>query len=215
MATHPAATALNSGALREASVLGYHVVPLFSYYSYHGPVFRVMLQIKRGRLPDCSNYNFVSYCIQCGHSQTVSWDQLGQIRCPCITDVCVPNSLIVSGPLWTGPLHQASHLAHMLDLAEQLGWISDSNGRNLEKLIRLMVDESDPKLPVGYIKMDEVASRAKLNSPSIGAIMNTLHEVGYVASRSHISPNAIKTNCPVTECIKIFKVLQQCSLNDL
>ena len=43
---------LIGGALREASVLGYHVVPLFSYYSYHGPVFRAMLQIKRGRLPD-------------------------------------------------------------------------------------------------------------------------------------------------------------------
>lgn len=170
---------LIGGALREASVLGYHVVPLFSYYSYHGPVFRAMLQIKRGRLPDSSTYNFISHCIQCGNSQTVSWDQLGQIRCPCITNACVPNSLIVSGPLWTGPLHQASHLARMLNLAEQLGWISDGNGRNLEKLIRLMVDESDPKLPVGYIKIDEVASRAKLNSPSIGAIMNTLHEVAF------------------------------------
>lgn len=40
---------LMGGAVREASVLGYHVVPLFSYYSYHGPVFRVMLQVRRGK----------------------------------------------------------------------------------------------------------------------------------------------------------------------
>ncbi|PHT44959.1 hypothetical protein CQW23_14117 [Capsicum baccatum] len=42
---------LIGGAVREASVLGYHVVPLFSYYSYHGPVFRVLLQVKRGKSP--------------------------------------------------------------------------------------------------------------------------------------------------------------------
>lgn len=43
---------LIGGAVREASVLGYRVTPLFSYYSYHGPVFRVMLQVKRGKLLD-------------------------------------------------------------------------------------------------------------------------------------------------------------------
>ena len=40
------------GAVREASARGYHVTPLFSYYSYHGPVFRVMLSVNRGTLPD-------------------------------------------------------------------------------------------------------------------------------------------------------------------
>lgn len=43
---------LIGGAVREASVLGYNVTPLFSYYSYHGPVFRVMLQLNRGKLVD-------------------------------------------------------------------------------------------------------------------------------------------------------------------
>ncbi|KAL3524051.1 hypothetical protein ACH5RR_016885 [Cinchona calisaya] len=201
---------LIGGAVREASVLGYHVVPLFSYYSYHGPIFRVMLQIKRGKIPDNSNYRYISYCIECGNSQAFSWDQLGEMRCSCNTNV--PRSLIVSGPLWTGPLHQASHLACMLNLAEQWGWISDSTGRNLEKLIKLMINESDPNLPFGYMKMAEIASRAKINSPTIGAIMDTLHEEGYAASRSHIDPNAIKTNCPMTECVKIFTELQQHSI---
>lgn len=43
---------LIGGAVREASVMGYNVTPLFSYYSYHGPVFRVMLRVNRGRLND-------------------------------------------------------------------------------------------------------------------------------------------------------------------
>jgi len=41
---------LIGGALREAVALGFYVSPLFSYYSYHGPVFRVMLRVARGKL---------------------------------------------------------------------------------------------------------------------------------------------------------------------
>ncbi|CAI9091859.1 OLC1v1026961C1 [Oldenlandia corymbosa var. corymbosa] len=200
---------LIGGAVREASVFGYRVEPLFSYYSYHGPVFRVMLQVKRGKLPDTNMYNFISYCTECGDSNTIGWDQLGQIRCPCNTNV--PHSLIVSGPLWTGPLHQTSHLKKMLNLAERWGWISNSSGKSLKKLLELMIDESDPNLPFGYLKMDEVSRRVKLNSPSIEAVMNTLHKVGYAASRSHITPKAIKTNCRMAECLKIVEELQQCS----
>lgn len=43
---------LIGGAMREASALGYHVSPVFSYYSYHGPVFRVMLQLGKGKDDD-------------------------------------------------------------------------------------------------------------------------------------------------------------------
>jgi len=68
----------------------------------------------------------------------------------------VSNSLVVSGPLWTGPLHDAAYLTNMLNLAKQWKWIVDDGKDSLEKLIKLMVDESDPKLPFGYIKLDEV-----------------------------------------------------------
>lgn len=44
----------------------------------------------------------------------------------------------------------------MLNLAEQRGWVGNGTGTNLEKLLKRMIDESDPRLPVGYIKLDEV-----------------------------------------------------------
>lgn len=81
----------------------------------------------------------------------------------------VPHSLAISGPLWTGPLHKESYIVEMLSLAEEWGWIGGCRtGRHLEKLLKRMIDESDPKLPVGYIKMDEVSLlSATLNPPSI------------------------------------------------
>ncbi|KAL0401098.1 UNVERIFIED_CONTAM: tRNA (guanine(26)-N(2))-dimethyltransferase [Sesamum latifolium] len=198
---------LIGGAVREASVLGYQIVPLFSYYSYHGPVFRAMLQIRRGKYPNKRHYSFISYCIQCGNSQAFSWGELGQMRCSCNN---VPGSLIVSGPLWTGPLHSASFLTEMLNLAEQWGWTSNKTGKHLETLLKLMIDESDPVLPFGYIRLDEISSRAKVNSPPLDSVLRTLHKEGYAACRSHIASNAIKTNCPMVDCVRLVKELQRC-----
>lgn len=93
----------------------------------------------------------------------------------------------------------------MLNMAEQLGWMGNGSGADLQKLLQLMVDESDPKLPFGYIKLDEVASRAKINSPPLRTMMSALQKEGYAVSRSHIATNAIKTDCPMATCIRIAK----------
>ncbi|XP_051142880.1 tRNA (guanine(26)-N(2))-dimethyltransferase [Andrographis paniculata] len=202
---------LIGGAVREAAVLGYHVVPLFSYYSYHGPVFRVLLQVKRGKFGITRHYRFISYCSRCGNSRTVSWDDLGVTGCSCAE---VPSgSVVVSGPLWTGPLHSASFLGEMQDLAEQWGWTGNgtSSGKHLRALLKAMIDESDPALPFGYIKIDEIASRAKVNSPRLDTLLRALHKEQYAACRSHIHANAVKTNCPMVDCVRLVKELQQIS----
>ncbi|KAK9913843.1 hypothetical protein M0R45_037649 [Rubus argutus] len=199
---------LIGGVVRVASVMGYRVTPLFSYYSYHGPVFRVMLRVIRGKLPDSRHYGFISYCRDCGNSLEFSWDELGRISCPC-NDSKVSMSLVVSGPLWTGPLHDAAYTADMLNLAEEWGWAGSDTRTDLDKLLNIMVAESDPRLPFGFINLDEVASRAKVNSPALKAVVSTLQKEGYAVSRSHIESNALKTNCPMSECIRVAQELQR------
>jgi tRNA (guanine26-N2/guanine27-N2)-dimethyltransferase len=74
----------------------------------------------------------------------------------------VSRSLVVSGPLWTGPLHSGSEIEDMLGLAEEWEWTTKekcSSGRNnmsLKKLLNIMLEESIPELPFGFIKLDEV-----------------------------------------------------------
>lgn len=36
-----------------------------------------------------------------------------------------------------------------------------------------------------------------------------LSQEGYAVSRSHIESNALKTNCPMSECIRVAQELQQ------
>uniref|UniRef100_A0A453GKK1 Uncharacterized protein n=1 Tax=Aegilops tauschii subsp. strangulata TaxID=200361 RepID=A0A453GKK1_AEGTS len=67
------------------------------------------------------------------------------------------TSITVVGPLWTGPLHDRSSITEMLNLAVEWGWAHTSeNGVTLEKLLGTMIEESDPRLPPGYIRLDEV-----------------------------------------------------------
>ena len=40
---------LLGGAAREAAMLGFHIRPVFSYYAYHGPIFRAMVQLGHGK----------------------------------------------------------------------------------------------------------------------------------------------------------------------
>ncbi|KAG1371479.1 putative tRNA (guanine(26)-N(2))-dimethyltransferase [Cocos nucifera] len=169
---------------------------------------QVMLRVARGKLHENSQYSFLSYCNRCGNSQTFPWEELGRISCPC-TNGGVSRSVVVSGPLWTGPLHDAAYLTEMLKLAREWGWASTKqNDVDLEKLLNQMIDESNPQLPPGYIKLDEIARRAKINSPPISSLISTLEKEGFAACRSHIAPNAVKTNCPMAACVRIARELR-------
>ncbi|XP_020593760.1 uncharacterized protein LOC110033922 isoform X3 [Phalaenopsis equestris] len=157
------------------------------------------------------NYGFISYCNQCGHSQTYQWGELGQISCPCRNGM-VSHSVVVSGPLWIGPLHNTDYVCKMLELAREWGWACNlKKCSSLESILTQMIAESDPQLPPGYIKLDEIASRAQINSPPVSAILSALQKEGYAACRSHINPNAIKTNCPMAKCILIARELRDVS----
>lgn len=37
------------GAAREAALLGFHIIPVFSYFAYHGPIYRVMIKLCNGK----------------------------------------------------------------------------------------------------------------------------------------------------------------------
>ncbi|KAK3139082.1 hypothetical protein QOZ80_5AG0377520 [Eleusine coracana subsp. coracana] len=161
-----------------------------------------------GKQDGISNYGFISHCKSCGQSQTFGFDELGQITCGC-TDRTDADSITVVGPLWIGPLHDASFLSEMLCLANEWGWAYTSeNGVTLEKLLSTMIEESDPRLPPGYIRLDEISHRAKVNSPPLGTLINSLRKEGFAACRSHIGMNAIKTNSPIISCIDVAREIR-------
>lgn len=75
----------------------------------------------------------------------------------------------------------------MLNLAEQWGWIGIGQGADLKKLLSLMIDESDPRLPFGYIKMDEVVTKS--------AFYSSLHPLLFFQINNNIA--TLTLFCPI------------------
>lgn len=72
----------------------------------------------------------------------------------------------------------------MMSLADQWGWFGDEEGKNLEKLLKQMIDESDPKLPVGYLNADEVFTK-QFFFTIISYYQNNLHKMFGTISNFH------------------------------
>ncbi|KAL3695883.1 hypothetical protein R1sor_009959 [Riccia sorocarpa] len=200
-------------AVREAATRNMSVIPVFSNYSYHGPVFRTMLRVESRRKLVNKDYGFIVYCKQCGQSQDIQFEGLGDIAC-CCKHPKEKGSLVVTGPLWIGPLHDRKQVEGMTEVARDWGWITRSTSESpvdmhiLEELLEVMVNESEPGLPSGYIKMDEIGKRGKVRVPRRKDFIDRLQQEGYVASRSHVERRAVKTNCPMDKCIELVRSME-------
>eukprot|EP00877_Chromochloris_zofingiensis_P010695 jgi/Chrzof1/587/Cz01g21110.t1 len=117
---------LIGAAVKEAAARGVVLEPLFSLYSFHGPVFRVMLRVKRSKEWPVQHYNYLGHCFKHGETRRVHWRGLSQAWCRCCPEnVCAdskPTPLVLSGPMWTGPLHNRPFIEHMQQEAALRSW---------------------------------------------------------------------------------------------
>ncbi|KAG2440506.1 hypothetical protein HYH02_010384 [Chlamydomonas schloesseri] len=251
------------GAVREAASRGVTLTPVFSLYSYHGPVFRVMLRARRSAEWASQHYGFAGHCFVHGDNYSVGWKDLAGAVCRCESrgrrrPVQVPmadspasapasgaghtassgssssgNSssssssssgsstpLVLSGPMWTGPLHDAEELRAMKAEAEARGWQgfgmsaedapflrdrkkSSRNVRPLEELLELMLEEADPRLPPGFFSIDDSVARRMARPPPRDALIAALRQEGFAAARCHLEARAFRTNACMADVLRV------------
>jgi hypothetical protein len=72
---------LIGAAVKEAAPRGLSLAPIFSLYSPHGPVFRVMLRATRTADWPARCYGFLGHCFVHGEVYRVAWKDLGAASC--------------------------------------------------------------------------------------------------------------------------------------
>eukprot|EP00899_Mesostigma_viride_P014320 jgi/Mesvir1/2288/Mv19326-RA.1 len=206
---------LIGAAARAAAVRGKQVIPVFSLYSQHGPVFRALLRVEKQRDPAwlMQNHRFLACCPHCEETRAVAWDRIAQSSvCTCEAAVASPGGpyMTLTGPMWAGPLHSTEDLLDMQGLVRAWGWQAFSSpsarqGKHtLEQLLELMRGEADTDLKPGYVWLKELSSKGRLSKVTHrGDLIEALRKEGFKACRSHIEPNVIKTNAPVSTCIQV------------
>jgi tRNA (guanine26-N2/guanine27-N2)-dimethyltransferase len=98
------------------------------------------------------------------------------------------------GPIWIGPLHDKFFIEKMLDIVKKLE-LEDSIRNKILRILNMMSLESE--LPSYTYKLSSLASKLKVLQPSVERLLDSLKKEGYLAGRSHMGKDLIKTNAPL------------------
>ena len=183
-------------AAQPAASRGLGVDPLLPLSS--GQVHRGMVRLVPQVTLDETTYGFIAYCHGCGHLQTLTWCQLGRVSCPCQLEGG-ETRVVVSGPLWIGPLHDDNQLRAMAILAQEWGW------RVQADLLGVMAAEAH--LPPYYYLLGEIGRRGRMDIPNRDHLVAALQSEGYQSAQAHAEPQAVKTSASFSHCLDIARRL--------
>jgi tRNA (guanine26-N2/guanine27-N2)-dimethyltransferase len=112
------------------------------------------------------------------------------------------NKFNLAGPLWIGSLYDIDFL-QSLDLDHyKLG-----TGKQMSKYIALWHEESGS--PPGFYNANKLASELKISTPQLSTIISSLQQQGFLATRTHFSPNAFKSNAPYNIITTLLNTLSK------
>ena len=183
---------LIGSAVQHARQQGLDIIPLFSLFC--GQTYRVLLRLLPKAAAGDQHYGFLGYCHHCGQFYEVPWRSLNSTHCNLHPYV---RPLVISGPMWLGPLHQTTFLNDMLSLIQELNW------EHHRKLLTRM--QTETHLPPYYFLLSEIGKRGQMDIPARDHLIQNLIEQGYQASQSSIVTPAVKTNASLPEIIRIAK----------
>lgn len=175
---------------QQAASRGMGIIPVFSYFT--GQTYRVMVRLVSSIQLTDQNYGFLGFCHECGTYQKVEWRKLG--RSQCSLDC---RSLVLSGAMWLGHLHDADQIAQMIELAKEWNWTAQT------RLLELMSMEAE--MPPYFYTLGEIGRRGKLDIPKSNYLIQTLQDWGHRASLTHLDREAIKTDADLPTCIRAAK----------
>ena len=170
------------------------VQPVFSMYS--GQIYRIMVCVTRDVPKLEKHHGFVAYCPSCGDYSLPTWRHMTRADCPHHTR---PLPMAIVGPLWTGNLHDPTWLADMIAIAPEQGLA--------DQIPFLKLLHSEAYFPPYHFPMGEIGRRGKLDVPKRDRLIESLQQQGFLASATHLSPDAIKTTASIASIIETARTL--------
>ena len=218
-------------AVRRGAAQGLKVTPVFSLFHPHGPVFRAMLRIEKLKGTwNGKSVGFLAQCDACGETrgaeeaETRDGSPCFCRRCGGAADSAADSvlknqkSMAVSGPMWTGPLHDAAAVQRLAREAEEVDW-SGANEASSEnddaspmkgqkasarELLAAFAAEADPALPPFYRRTDELARGGRgleHGIPPLDEWVAELQRRGFAACRSHVDARGLKSDAPMDDVL--------------
>jgi tRNA (guanine26-N2/guanine27-N2)-dimethyltransferase len=97
----------------------------------------------------------------------------------------------IIGPLWIGDLHDLDFLSKM----KPDTYLNTT--KKIEKYLELWKEEAN--MPPYFYETNEISSLTKTQPKPLMSMIEDLKDHGFLASRTHFSPNGFKTDADITE----------------
>jgi tRNA (guanine26-N2/guanine27-N2)-dimethyltransferase len=145
--------------------------------------------------------------------------------------------MAVSGPMWTGPLHDAAAVRRLAREAEEVDWSgageasSENDDASLEneaspmkgqkasarELLAAFAAEADPALPPFYRRTDELARAGRgleHGIPPLDEWVAELQRRGFAACRSHVDARGLKSDAPMDDVLAAGNAVANAAKNE-
>jgi tRNA (guanine26-N2/guanine27-N2)-dimethyltransferase len=177
--------------LISAGRTGVAIEPVISYHHEH--FLRVKVKLIRSKEKanlQHQNIGFVYFCTECSYYKTAKISEVMEtINCP----ICNMR-LEKAGPLWLEKLYYRECMSDMKDILLERELPSKNE---IEKKLTRMIEEADS--PAFFYFLPYVLRRLQKVGVGIQAIIDSLKEKGFIASRTSFDPQGLKTNASYQE----------------
>jgi len=230
-------------AVRRGAAQGLKVTPVFSLFHPHGPVFRTMLHVEKLKGTwNGESVGFLAQCDACGETrgaeeaETRDGSPCFCRRCGGAADPALKNqkSMAVSGPMWTGPLHDAAAVQRLAREAEEVDWSGANSSEDAScenddaspmkgqkasarELLAAFAAEADPALPPFYRRTDELARGGRgleHGIPPLDEWVAELQRRGFAACRSHVDARGLKSDAPMDDVLAAGNAVANAAKNE-
>lgn len=179
---------------RRAAVRDKAVTPILSLHSGH--YYRVFVKVLRGASKATEVLNrdvsYLHMCYRCGFREFAS--EHAESTCPQCGD-----RLKVLGPLWRGSLVDTQFLSELRRSVGEFSYLQTA-----DKLSRLLDTIGNELTCLPTYNLVALARLHKTNTPPVQRFLDCLTRAGFNASRTHLSPQCIRTDAPhniIVECL--------------
>ncbi len=128
---------------------------------------------------------YISHCFKCGY-RTLNQGIISKIPRECSN--CGHN-LDTAGPLWLGEIFDKEFVEKIIN---ELSEKKLRTKRRVKKILELIHEELQG--PPTYIDLHKYYKKLKEPIPPIRSVIKKLRKEGYIATRTHFNPRAIRTN---------------------
>ncbi|NHK32173.1 MAG: tRNA (guanine(10)-N(2))-dimethyltransferase [Asgard group archaeon] len=183
--------------------------PLFAHSIDH--YIRVYALAQKGITKAKESMEKLGYIAHCQNCFTIEYSY-GIINK--LTPNCpeCKKKMLIGGPYWLDKMYNQEFV---LKLEQELAQ-EDTTYNTIKKMNKILVlikeeikAASSAKALIGFYDLHQIADKLDIPSPKLDATINELTKKGFIATRTHIRSNSIKTDAPVNEIIEAMKKVLQ------